>query len=173
MPTGWSGSSVISPARDRIILSVHPHNDRGTAVATAELGLMAGAERVEGTLFGNGERDRQRRSLITPLALNLLTQGVEPPARSLSHRRKHARSSSSATTFRYTHDTPTRGELVYTAFSGSHQDAIKKGMDAQQRSQSDRWDVPYPARRTQPTSGEATKRSSASTRNQARAASRI
>ena len=82
-------------SRDQIILSVHPHNDRGTAVATAELGLMAGAERVEGTLFGNGERTGNV-DLVT-LALNLLTQGVDPRARPVADRRGEARSSRSAT----------------------------------------------------------------------------
>ncbi len=126
--------------RDSSILSIHPHNDRGTAVATAELGLMAGAERVEGCLFGNGERTGNV-DLIT-LALNLLTQGVDPrlDLTELDEARRiveecnelpvHARH-------------PYVGELVYTAFSGSHQDAIKKGMDAQERSGSEAWDVPY------------------------------
>ena len=126
--------------RDAVILSVHPHNDRGTAVATAELGLMAGAERVEGTLFGNGERTGNV-DLIT-IALNLLTQGVDPRldlsgidvARAIVEECNelpvHPRH-------------PYVGELVYTAFSGSHQDAIKKGMHAQERSGSEAWDVPY------------------------------
>ena len=93
----WFGRNVSS--RDSIILSVHPHNDRGTAVATAELGLLAGAERVEGTLFGNQLPVHPRHPYV--------------------------------------------GELVYTAFSGSHQDAINKGMVAQERSGSEVWDVPY------------------------------
>jgi 2-isopropylmalate synthase len=126
--------------RDAAILSVHPHNDRGTAVATAELGLMAGAERVEGTLFGNGERTGNV-DLIT-IALNLLTQGVDPgldlsaidEARTIVEECNelpvHPRH-------------PYVGELVYTAFSGSHQDAIKKGMHAQERSGEQVWDVPY------------------------------
>ena len=76
MPTGSSGSSGTSLPATQIVLSVHPHNDRGTAVATAELGLMAGADRVEGTLFGNGERTGNVD--IVTLALNLLTQGVDP-----------------------------------------------------------------------------------------------
>src|SRR5581483_2712902 len=127
-------------ARDRIILSVHPHNDRGTAVATAELGLMAGADRVEGTLFGNGERTGNV-DLVT-LALNLLTQGVDPQL-DLS-RLDEARSIVEVCNELPVHPRhPWVGELVYTAFSGSHQDAIKKGMYAQQRSSSDLWDVPY------------------------------
>jgi 2-isopropylmalate synthase len=134
----WFGRNFSK--RDSAILSVHPHNDRGTAVATAELGLMAGAERVEGTLFGNGERTGNV-DLIT-IALNLLTQGVDPgldlsaidEARAIVEECNelpvHPRH-------------PYVGELVYTAFSGSHQDAIKKGMHAQERSGSEVWDVPY------------------------------
>src|SRR4051812_47107630 len=117
-------------ARDRIILSVHPHNDRGTAVATAELGLMAGAERVEGTLFGNGERTGNV-DLIT-LALNLLTQGVDPQL-DLSQLDDVKRIVEDCNELPVHARHPWVGELVYTAFSGSHQDAIKKGMYAQQR----------------------------------------
>jgi 2-isopropylmalate synthase len=127
-------------ARDSIVLSVHPHNDRGTAVATAELGLMAGADRVEGTLFGNGERTGNV-DMIT-LALNLLTQGVDPKL-DLS-RLDEARAIVEECNELPVHPRhPWVGELVYTAFSGSHQDAIKKGMHAQQRSESELWDVPY------------------------------
>jgi 2-isopropylmalate synthase len=127
-------------ARDRIILSVHPHNDRGTAVATAELGLMAGADRVEGTLFGNGERTGNV-DLIT-IALNLLTQGVDPQL-DLS-RLDEAKAIVEECNELPVHPRhPWVGELVYTAFSGSHQDAIKKGMHAQQRESSEVWDVPY------------------------------
>src|SRR5581483_5345303 len=127
-------------ARDRIILSVHPHNDRGTAVATAELGLMAGADRVEGTLFGNGERTGNV-DLVT-LALNLLTQGVDPRL-DLSRLDEAKAIAESCTQLPVHPRHPYAGELVYTAFSGSHQDAIKKGMYAQERSQSPIWDVPY------------------------------
>jgi 2-isopropylmalate synthase len=134
----WFQRNVSS--RDQIILSVHPHNDRGTAVATAELGLMAGAERVEGTLFGNGERTGNV-DLVT-LALNLFTQGVDP--RLDLSRLDEAKAIVEECNELPVHPRhPYAGELVYTAFSGSHQDAIKKGMYAQQRSQSDRWDVPY------------------------------
>jgi 2-isopropylmalate synthase len=127
-------------ARDSIIVSVHPHNDRGTAVATAELGLMAGADRVEGTLFGNGERTGNV-DLIT-IALNLLTQGVDPQL-DLSQL-DEARAIVEICNELPVHPRhPWVGELVYTAFSGSHQDAIKKGMYAQQRSESGTWDVPY------------------------------
>jgi 2-isopropylmalate synthase len=127
-------------ARDAIVLSVHPHNDRGTAVATAELGLMAGAERVEGTLFGNGERTGNV-DLIT-LALNLLTQGVDPRL-DLSQLDEAKRIVEECNGLPVHPRHPWVGELVYTAFSGSHQDAIKKGMYAQQRSESELWDVPY------------------------------
>ncbi len=126
--------------RDSAMISVHPHNDRGTAVATAELGLMAGAERVEGTLFGNGERTGNV-DLVT-IALNLLTQGVDPEL-DLS-RIDEARAIVEECNELPVHPRhPYVGELVYTAFSGSHQDAIKKGMYAQERSGSEVWDVPY------------------------------
>jgi 2-isopropylmalate synthase len=126
--------------RDAAILSVHPHNDRGTAVATAELGLMAGAERVEGTLFGNGERTGNVD--IVTIALNLFTQGVDPEL-------DFSQIDEARAVVEECNELPVHprhpyvGELVYTAFSGSHQDAIKKGMDAQTRSGSDVWDVPY------------------------------
>ena len=126
--------------RDSAIVSVHPHNDRGTAVATAELGLMAGAERVEGTLFGNGERTGNV-DLIT-IALNLLTQGVDPLL-DLSHIDEARRIVEECNELPVHPRHPYVGELVYTAFSGSHQDAIKKGMYAQERSGADVWDVPY------------------------------
>ncbi len=126
--------------RDAAILSVHPHNDRGTAVATAELGLMAGAERVEGTLFGNGERTGNV-DLIT-IALNLLTQGVDPGL-DLSGIDEAREIVEECNELPVHPRHPYVGELVYTAFSGSHQDAIKKGMHAQERSGEDVWDVPY------------------------------
>jgi 2-isopropylmalate synthase len=126
--------------RDASILSVHPHNDRGTAVATAELGLMAGAERVEGTLFGNGERTGNV-DIIT-LALNLLTQGVDPKL-DLSELDEARRIVEECNELPVHPRHPWVGELVYTAFSGSHQDAIKKGMYAQRRSSDGVWDVPY------------------------------
>jgi 2-isopropylmalate synthase len=127
-------------ARDSIVVSVHPHNDRGTAVATAELGLMAGAERVEGTLFGNGERTGNV-DLIT-IALNLLTQGVDPHL-DLSRLDEAKAIVEECNELPIHPRHPWVGELVYTAFSGSHQDAIKKGMHAQQRESSEVWDVPY------------------------------
>jgi 2-isopropylmalate synthase len=126
--------------RDELLLSVHPHNDRGTAVATAELGLMAGADRVEGTLFGNGERTGNV-DLIT-LAFNLFTQGVDPKL-DLSWIDEAKRIVESCNELPVHPRHPWVGDLVYTAFSGSHQDAIKKGMHAQQRSESQTWDVPY------------------------------
>ena len=134
----WFGRHVSS--RGSIILSVHPHNDRGTAVATAELGLMAGAERVEGTLFGNGERTGNV-DLVT-LALNLLTQGVDPGV-DLSRIDEAKRIVEECNELPVHPRHPYAGELVYTAFSGSHQDAINKGMHAQERSGSEVWDVPY------------------------------
>ena len=126
--------------RDSIILSVHPHNDRGTAVATAELGLMAGAERVEGTLFGNGERTGNVD--IVTLALNLLTQGVDPGL-DFSQLDEAKRIVEECNELPVHPRHPWAGELVYTAFSGSHQDAIKKGMYAWERSGDEVWDVPY------------------------------
>ncbi len=126
--------------RSSAIISVHPHNDRGTAVATAELGLMAGAERVEGTLFGNGERTGNVDLVI--VALNLLTQGVDPGL-DLSRIDEVKRVVEECNELPVHPRHPYVGELVFTAFSGSHQDAIKKGMYAQERSGSDVWDVPY------------------------------
>jgi 2-isopropylmalate synthase len=134
----WFGRHV--SRRDAIVLSVHPHNDRGTAVATAELGLMAGAERVEGTLFGNGERTGNV-DLVT-LALNLLTQGVDPEL-DLSQIDEAKRIVEECNELPVHPRHPYVGELVYTAFSGSHQDAVRKGMHAQERSGSKIWDVPY------------------------------
>lgn len=127
--------------RDAIVLSVHPHNDRGTAVATAELGLMAGAERVEGTLFGNGERTGNV-DLVT-LALNLLTQGVEPGL-DLSRLDETRRIVEECNELPVHPRHPWAGDLVYTAFSGSHQDAIRKGMHAQAMAHEGApWNVPY------------------------------
>lgn len=126
--------------RDSWILSVHPHNDRGSAVAAAELAVMAGAERIEGTLFGNGERTGNV-DLIT-LALNLFSQGVDPRL-DLSDIDEMRRVVESCNQLPVHPRHPYAGELVYTAFSGSHQDAIKKGMDAAQRSQDEVWAVPY------------------------------
>ncbi len=124
--------------RDSIVLSVHPHNDRGTAVAAAELALQAGAERVEGCLFGNGERSGNV-DLVT-LALNLYTQGVDPGL-DFSDLDAIARVATECNGLPIHPRHPYAGELVYTAFSGSHQDAIKKGLAAQ--IPGDFWQVPY------------------------------
>src|SRR3954463_13164748 len=129
------------PRRDSVIVSLHPHNDRGTAVAATELALMAGGERVEGTLFGNGERTGNV-DLIT-LALNLLTQGVDPEL-DLSNIDDVKRIVEECNELPVHPRHPWVGELVYTAFSGSHQDAIKKGMHAWRRSGAVEGDVPYP-----------------------------
>ncbi|MDR1890365.1 MAG: 2-isopropylmalate synthase [Zoogloeaceae bacterium] len=126
--------------RENIILSLHPHNDRGTAIAAAELGLMAGADRVEGCLFGNGERTGNV-DLVT-LALNLYTQGVEPGL-DFSDINAVARTFEACTGLPIHPRHPYVGDLVFTAFSGSHQDAIKKGMTAQRENNSPRWNVPY------------------------------
>ena len=128
------------PRRESVIISLHPHNDRGTAVAATELALMAGGERVEGTLFGNGERTGNV-DLIT-LALNLLTQGVDPEL-DLSHIDDVRDVAAMCTELPVDVRHPYAGDLVYTAFSGSHQDAIKKGMEAHERSGETVWDVPY------------------------------
>ncbi|MBL8481944.1 MAG: 2-isopropylmalate synthase [Rhodocyclaceae bacterium] len=124
--------------RDSVILSIHPHNDRGTAVAAAELALMAGAERVEGCLFGNGERTGNV-DLVT-LALNLYTQGVAPGL-DLSDINAIARMVEYCTQLPIHPRHPYVGDLVFTAFSGSHQDAIKKGFGA--RDEQAPWQVPY------------------------------
>jgi 2-isopropylmalate synthase len=124
--------------RDSVILSVHPHNDRGTGVAAAELAVMAGAQRVEGTLFGNGERTGNVD--IVTLALNLYTQGVDPKL-DFANINEAARCAEACNQLPIHPRHPYVGDLVFTAFSGSHQDAIKKGLAA--RSEADIWDVPY------------------------------
>ena len=124
--------------RDSVIISLHPHNDRGTAVAAAELGLMAGADRVEGCLFGNGERTGNV-DLVT-LALNMHTQGVDPQL-DFSDINAVARNFEHCTQLPIHPRHPYVGDLVFTAFSGSHQDAIKKGFAAQKADEP--WTVPY------------------------------
>jgi 2-isopropylmalate synthase len=124
--------------RDSAIISLHPHNDRGTAVAAAELGIMAGADRVEGTLFGNGERTGNV-DLVT-LALNLYTQGVAPGL-DFSNINEVARCVEYCNQLPIHPRHPYVGDLVFTAFSGSHQDAIKKGFAA--RGDNDFWEIPY------------------------------
>src|SRR3977135_3327168 len=124
--------------RDSVIVSVHPHNDRGTAIAAAELAMMAGAERVEGTLFGNGERTGNVD--IVTLGLNLYSQGVDPKL-DFANINEAARCAERCNQVQIHPRHPYVGDLVFTAFSGSHQDAIKKGLAA--RSEADIWDVPY------------------------------
>ena len=126
--------------RKRIVLSLHPHNDRGTAVAATELGLMAGADRVEGTLFGNGERTGNV-DLIT-LGLNLFTQGINPQI-DFSDINSLIETTEYCNRLPIHERHPYAGKLVHTAFSGSHQDAIRKGMDAIEKSNSQKWEVPY------------------------------
>ena len=134
----WFGRTIRD--RDSIVLSLHPHNDRGTGVAAAELAVMAGADRVEGTLFGNGERTGNVD--VMNLALNLFSQGIDPglEIRDIDE---------IVRTVEYCNQLPVHprhpyaGELVYTAFSGSHQDAIKKGFEALEKRNDDLWEVPY------------------------------
>ncbi|WP_303980861.1 2-isopropylmalate synthase [Dongia mobilis] len=126
--------------REAAIISLHPHNDRGTGVAAAELGVLAGADRIEGTLFGNGERTGNV-DLVT-LGLNLFTQGVDPGV-------DFGNINELVQTAEYCNQLPVHprhpyaGDLVFTAFSGSHQDAIKKGFAAMKQSNSGEWEVPY------------------------------
>jgi len=126
--------------RENLIISLHPHNDRGTGIAATELGLMAGADRVEGTLFGNGERTGNVD--VVTLALNMFTQGVDPELDcSDINRMKDVYEYSNQLRIPERH--PYVGELVYTAFSGSHQDAINKGMKAIRQANKPQWEVPY------------------------------
>ena len=126
--------------REAVILSLHPHNDRGCAVAATELGLMAGADRVEGTLFGNGERTGNV-DLIT-LGLNMFTQGVDPYL-DFSDINGLIETAEFCNQLPVHERHPYAGKLVHTAFSGSHQDAIRKGMDALAEANDDMWEVPY------------------------------
>jgi len=134
----WFGRNIRN--RDSVVISLHPHNDRGTGVAAAELGLMAGADRVEGCLLGNGERTGNC-DLVT-VALNMYTQGVDPKL-------DFSDIDEIINTVTYCNQLPVHprhpyaGELVFTAFSGSHQDAIKKGFAAQAARNDDFWEVPY------------------------------
>jgi 2-isopropylmalate synthase len=128
------------PNRDSVIISLHTHNDRGTGIAAAELGLMAGADRVEGCLFGNGERTGNCD--IVTVALNMYTQGVNPGL-------DFSDIDAIAKTVEYCNQLPIHprhpyvGDLVYTSFSGSHQDAIKKGFAAREKQNDDIWEIPY------------------------------
>jgi 2-isopropylmalate synthase len=128
------------PNRDAALISLHTHNDRGTGVAAAELGLLAGADRVEGCLFGNGERTGN--TCLVTIALNMYTQGVDPEL-------DFSDIDQVIQTVEYCNNIPVHprhpygGDLVYTAFSGSHQDAIKKGFAARERQNDEAWEVPY------------------------------
>ncbi len=133
----WFGRTIRN--RDCIVLSVHPHNDRGTAVAAAEQAMLAGVDRVEGTLFGNGERTGNVDAVT--LAMNLFSQGIDP-ALDFSDIEKVRRVAEYATRMPVHPRHPYAGDLVYTAFSGSHQDAIKKGMAALGVDY-EQWEVPY------------------------------
>ena len=126
--------------RENILVSLHPHNDRGTAVAATELGVMAGADRIEGTLFGNGERTGNV-DLVT-LALNMLTQGVDPHL-DFSNINPIMRETEYCNQLPVHPRHPYAGDLVFTAFSGSHQDAIKKGLADIRNSNAETWEVPY------------------------------
>ena len=134
----WFGRNI--PDREAVVISLHTHNDRGTGVAAAELGLMAGADRVEGCLLGNGERTGNC-DLVT-MALNLYTQGVSPGL-DLSDIDQVVNTVTYCTNIPVHPRTPYAGDLVFTAFSGSHQDAIKKGFAAQEARNDDLWEVPY------------------------------
>lgn len=125
--------------RENVLVSVHAHNDRGTAVAATELGMLAGADRVEGTLFGNGERTGNAD--IMTVALNLFTQGIDPLL-DFTKIDEAVEIYESSTQMSVHPRHPYAGQLVYTAFSGSHQDAIRKGMDGMKQ-HPDHWEVPY------------------------------
>ncbi len=126
--------------RDSVTLCLHPHNDRGTGVATAELGILAGADRIEGTLFGNGERTGNVD--IVTLAMNLFSHGVDPEL-DFSDMPSIRAAYEKFTRMRVYERQPYAGDLVFTAFSGSHQDAIAKGMAWHEEKETDKWTVPY------------------------------
>jgi 2-isopropylmalate synthase len=128
------------PNRESAVISLHTHNDRGTGVAAAELGLMAGADRVEGCLFGNGERTGN--CCLVTMALNLYTQGVDPGL-DFSDIDRVIETVEYCNAIPVHQRHPYGGELVYTAFSGSHQDAIKKGFEARETQNDETWRVPY------------------------------
>jgi 2-isopropylmalate synthase len=127
-------------ARDSVVISLHPHNDRGTGIAAAELGLLAGADRIEGCLFGNGERTGNVD--LVALGLNLYTQGVAPNL-DFSNMREVVRTVEYCTNLPVHPRHPYAGELVFTAFSGSHQDAIRKGFAAHDKRNDGIWEMPY------------------------------
>ncbi|NNJ31525.1 2-isopropylmalate synthase [Lacrimispora defluvii] len=126
--------------RDSVVLSIHPHNDRGCGVCDAEYGILAGAQRVEGTLFGNGERTGNV-DLIT-VAMNLYSQGVDPEL-NFSNMNQICDTYKRLTKMSISERQPYSGSLVFTAFSGSHQDAISKGMKYREQEKMQKWDVPY------------------------------
>ena len=128
------------PSRECAIISLHPHNDRGEGVATAEMGMLAGAERIEATLFGNGERTGNV-DMVT-LAMNMYIQGVDPKL-DFSNINKIKEMYERCTKMKVGERQPYAGELVFTAFSGSHQDAINKGTQYMEESHSDKWEIPY------------------------------
>ena len=125
--------------RENVILSLHPHNDRGSGVSDAELGILAGADRIEGTLFGNGERTGNV-DIIT-LAMNMFSHGVDPKL-DFTNMSDICEIYEHLTRMKVSPRQPYAGELVFTAFSGSHQDAIAKGMSWREEKQCDKWDVP-------------------------------
>lgn len=133
----WFGNNVTR--RDKTIISLHPHNDRGCAVAAAEFGVLAGADRIEGTLFGNGERTGNVD--VVTLAMNLFVEGIDPKL-DISDIDELRRTAEYCNRLPVHPRHPYAGELVYTAFSGSHQDAIKKGTEALDENYS-KWEVPY------------------------------
>ncbi len=126
--------------RENVLLSLHPHNDRGSGICDAELGLLAGADRIEGTLFGNGERTGNV-DIIT-LAMNLHSHGVENQL-NFSNMKKIVKTYEKLTGMQVSPRQPYAGDLVFTAFSGSHQDAIAKGMSFREEKKRTIWDVPY------------------------------
>lgn len=128
------------PSRDCAIISIHPHNDRGTGVAAAELALLAGADRIEGTLFGNGERTGNV-DLVT-LAMNMYSQGIDPKL-DFSNINEIRKLYERCTKLNVHERHPYAGDLVFTAFSGSHQDAINKGFKYMRDSGTDFWEIPY------------------------------
>ncbi|MBO6113141.1 MAG: 2-isopropylmalate synthase [Lachnospiraceae bacterium] len=134
----WSDKHL--ERRENVILSIHPHNDRGTGVATAELALLAGAQRVEGTLFGNGERTGNVD--ILTIAYNMFSQGVDPEL-NIEDVNELIEVYEKCTKMKIDPRHPYAGKLVFTAFSGSHQDAISKGVTALKESGKDYWEVPY------------------------------
>lgn len=160
----WMNSHL--SGRETVILSIHPHNDRGCGVAAAELALLAGADRIEGTLFGNGERTGNVD--ILTIAYNMFSQGINPGL-NLENINEiidvYERCCKMAVPERH----PYAGKLVFTAFSGSHQDAINKGVKAMNERHPDTWEVPYLP--IDPSDvGETTNRLCVSTASPARAA---